>query len=160
MSSLVVVDDLDVVRVAALPDEADAPLIVDPDRVLALPIAPERLESMPWDAGERLQRRSRIKGLEASLGRRAKSFEGRNPAALRETLCPVGAKRSNHLCFRLARVTSYVNHNIGSRRRTRRGSISSSAGDEPKPFIWTKTADEILAKVARHAHRTLADRNS
>lgn len=27
--------------------------------------------------------------------------------------------------------------------------------EEPKPFVWTKTADEILAKVARHAQRLL-----
>ncbi len=26
---------------------------------------------------------------------------------------------------------------------------------EPKPFVWTKTADEILASIARFAHRTL-----
>ena len=28
--------------------------------------------------------------------------------------------------------------------------------DEPKPFVWTKTADEILASIARFAQRTLA----
>ena len=27
--------------------------------------------------------------------------------------------------------------------------------DNPKPFIWTKTADQILGKVARFCHRTL-----
>ena len=27
--------------------------------------------------------------------------------------------------------------------------------EEPKPFIWTKTADEILASVARFCQRTL-----
>lgn len=27
--------------------------------------------------------------------------------------------------------------------------------EDPKPFIWTKTADEILASIARFAHRTL-----
>ncbi|HKY39898.1 MAG TPA: IS630 family transposase [Polyangiaceae bacterium] len=35
-----------------------------------------------------------------------------------------------------------------------------ATNDEPKPFVWTKTADEILTKVARHAQRTIADRNS
>ena len=24
--------------------------------------------------------------------------------------------------------------------------------DDPKPFVWTKTADEILASIARFAH--------
>jgi transposase len=28
--------------------------------------------------------------------------------------------------------------------------------EEPKPFVWTKTADEILASIARFAQRTLA----
>ncbi|MGH9967666.1 MAG: IS630 family transposase, partial [Pyrinomonadaceae bacterium] len=27
--------------------------------------------------------------------------------------------------------------------------------EAPKPFIWTKTADEILASVARFCQRTL-----
>jgi hypothetical protein len=26
--------------------------------------------------------------------------------------------------------------------------------DHPKPFVWTKTADEILASIARFAQRT------
>jgi hypothetical protein len=25
---------------------------------------------------------------------------------------------------------------------------------QPKPFVWTKTADEMLASVARFCHRT------
>jgi hypothetical protein len=36
----VVIDDLDVVRIAALPAEADAPLVVDPNAGLAFAIAP------------------------------------------------------------------------------------------------------------------------
>lgn len=35
-----------------------------------------------------------------------------------------------------------------------------ATNDEPKPFIWTKTPDEIIAKVARHAQRLLAEPNS
>jgi hypothetical protein len=30
--------------------------------------------------------------------------------------------------------------------------------EEPTPFRWTKTADEILANVARYCFRTLNDR--
>jgi hypothetical protein len=26
--------------------------------------------------------------------------------------------------------------------------------EDPKPFVWTKTADDILASIARFAHRT------
>jgi transposase len=32
-----------------------------------------------------------------------------------------------------------------------------ASNDDPKPFIWTKTADQILAKIARFAHATLRD---
>lgn len=31
-----------------------------------------------------------------------------------------------------------------------------ASNDDPKPFVWTKTADQILAKVARFCQRTLA----
>lgn len=34
----------------------------------------------------------------------------------------------------------------------------AATNDNPKPFIWTKSADEILASVARFCHRTLAER--
>jgi transposase len=28
--------------------------------------------------------------------------------------------------------------------------------EDPKPFVWTKTADQILASIARYAQRTIA----
>jgi transposase len=37
-------------------------------------------------------------------------------------------------------------------------SFLEATNDNPKPFVWRKSADEILAAVARHCHRTLADR--
>jgi len=40
----VVIDNLDVARAAVLPFEADTPLIVDPDAVLAPAITPERFK--------------------------------------------------------------------------------------------------------------------
>ena len=42
----VVVDDLDVEGIGGAPDEADAPLVVDADAVLACTIALERLETI------------------------------------------------------------------------------------------------------------------
>jgi hypothetical protein len=33
-----IIDDLDVFRRAVAPDEADSPLIIDPDAMLALPV--------------------------------------------------------------------------------------------------------------------------
>lgn len=40
------------------------------------------------------------------------------------------------------------------------GAYLEVSNEEPKPFVWTKTADEILAKVARHAQRVMAQANS
>jgi hypothetical protein len=41
-----VINDLDVFGTCPCPAEADAPLVVDPDAVLALPIAAKHLESV------------------------------------------------------------------------------------------------------------------
>ena len=43
-----VVDDLDVVRVAVPPAEANAPSVIDAYTVLPTPIALERFQSVPW----------------------------------------------------------------------------------------------------------------
>jgi hypothetical protein len=50
--TLVVVDDLHILRVAILPDEADAVLIVDADAVLSAPIACQGFQPI---AGKRCQ---------------------------------------------------------------------------------------------------------
>jgi hypothetical protein len=38
---------------------------------------------------------------------------------------------------------------MGSRQRV-------DDNDKPRPFLWTKTADDPLGSIARFAHRTLA----
>jgi hypothetical protein len=43
-SSLMIIDDLDPFRRAFAPDEADPPLIVDPDTMLTLPVAAQSLK--------------------------------------------------------------------------------------------------------------------
>jgi hypothetical protein len=46
----VVIHDFDVVGVTTSPSEADPPLVVDPDAVLALPITPQQLQPVArWD---------------------------------------------------------------------------------------------------------------
>ena len=37
---------------------------------------------------------------------------------------------------------------------TRGGHVRMCTNEQPKPFVWTKTADEILASVARFCRRT------
>lgn len=47
-----------------------------------------------------------------------------------------------------------VHRNTQQLERTIRAFIDAH-NEDPKPFIWRKTADEIIAAVARHCHRTL-----
>jgi hypothetical protein len=48
----VVVNHLDLLRVAVLPDEADPILVVDPNAVLPLPIAGKSLKVIAWERAE------------------------------------------------------------------------------------------------------------
>jgi hypothetical protein len=51
----VIVNDLDLVRIAILPTEADSPLVIDADAVLARAITAELLEAIPRRHPEILQ---------------------------------------------------------------------------------------------------------
>ena len=50
-----IINDLDVIRIAILPTKADAPLIVDPNTVLASAIASEFLQPITWRHAEVLE---------------------------------------------------------------------------------------------------------
>ena len=46
----------------------------------------------------------------------------------------------------------------GTRAAIRTADIRSyieCTNDEPKPFVWTKTADDILASIARYCSRVV-----
>ena len=62
------------------------------------------------------------------------------------------------------RTHDYVRHGTTSRRGVHQSSAELEAAiyryldvtnEDPKPFVWTKTADQILASVARFCQRTL-----
>jgi hypothetical protein len=44
-----IIDDLDAFRRALAPDEADSPLIVDPDTVLTLSVTAQSLKPVSWN---------------------------------------------------------------------------------------------------------------
>jgi hypothetical protein len=44
----VIVDDFDVLGAFILPDEADAPLVIDPDAVLSRSVSEELFQVIPW----------------------------------------------------------------------------------------------------------------
>jgi hypothetical protein len=55
-----VIHDLDIVGVAAPPPEADSPLVVDPDAVLARTITSQVFQAVPWWKAQILQALRRI----------------------------------------------------------------------------------------------------
>lgn len=59
-----VIDDLDIERVAILPFEADAPLLIDADAVLASAVALECLELIRWGDHQIAQIRSAVEVLQ------------------------------------------------------------------------------------------------
>jgi hypothetical protein len=64
----VIVDDLDVMGISVVPDEADPPLLVDADAVLASPIPEQGLEPIAGRDLQRIQPRSRIELQELPQG--------------------------------------------------------------------------------------------
>jgi hypothetical protein len=50
-----IIDDLDAFRRAFAPDEAESPLIVDPDAMLTLPVATQSLKPVSWNCRQVLQ---------------------------------------------------------------------------------------------------------
>jgi hypothetical protein len=50
-----IIDDLDPFRRAFAPEEADSPLIVDPDIMLTLPVAAQSLKPVSWNCRQVLQ---------------------------------------------------------------------------------------------------------
>src|SRR5690348_16944712 len=45
---VVVVDDFDMCRSSFIPYETDSPLVIDPDRMLSLPVCFQRFEPVAW----------------------------------------------------------------------------------------------------------------
>src|ERR1019366_6869129 len=54
-TSLVIIDDLDALRRAVAPDEANSPLVVDPDTMLTLPVTAQGLKPVSWNRRHVLQ---------------------------------------------------------------------------------------------------------
>ena len=92
-----IVDDLDVVRVGSEPAEADAPLIVDSDAVLAGPVAGEFLQAIRGRDAEVEEAGRGIKHDEFAKGN---SLEVRrhsaNPLPFEKALCVGVAKAADH----------------------------------------------------------------
>jgi hypothetical protein len=78
----VIVHDLNVVRIAGVPAEANLPLVVDPDAVLPLSITPQPFESITRRHPQIVDRPGSFIGCSGSYGRPTRGctvIESRNP---------------------------------------------------------------------------------
>ncbi len=96
-----IIDDLDVCRVAVLPAKAHAPLIVDPDRVLPGAISAECFEPKARRL-EIVKRTDLVEECEPALRGALECLEPRDPLTLEESL------RSFDPKFRIIRVSWYA----------------------------------------------------
>ena len=62
-----VVHHLDLLRVTALPEEADPVLVVDPDAVLPTPVSTESLEVVAWERSQVVEPLRRVQLRELAL---------------------------------------------------------------------------------------------
>ena|SRR5438105_2821233 len=86
LCSRVVIDDLDVFRaISSLPPfKADAPLQVNPDAVLAFPVAREGLQAVTAEPCQVPQVGCRLENPQPLFGLMTEAFESRDPLTLRE----------------------------------------------------------------------------
>jgi hypothetical protein len=95
-SNLVVVDDLDLVDIPIPPHEADAILVVDPDAVLASPIAGKRLEPIPREGCQVAKFACRIELLQLPLSDSGDLLQAAAEYSLEERLCVSILEGPNH----------------------------------------------------------------
>ena len=106
-----VVHDLDVVCISVTPDKTKTPLVVDPDTVLPLPLAPQGFETVPRQCRQIAQLRGAVELAKLSAG---DPFHGSKAATRLPVVKSPGfraTERPNHLSivFRVAfNVKRYI----------------------------------------------------
>jgi hypothetical protein len=92
-----VIDDLDPIGTAIVPNETDAPLVVDPDTMLTRPVAAQRLQSIARRGGQVTQFVRLMKLPQLPL-RRTLDVPRQPPrkAAMEQSLGISVGKRTNH----------------------------------------------------------------
>jgi hypothetical protein len=103
-----IVNDFDPVRAVLPPNEADPPLIVDADAVLALPIATKRFQAVPGHRGEISQGRGTMKRSQPLLRLPGKAFKAPHPFAAEERFRVPVVERLNCYVQRLRNFTLSV----------------------------------------------------
>ena len=91
-----IVDDLNLRGTGPGPNEAETPLIVHTDAVLALPITPERLETVPRRGAEKVQCLRRVQLRQLALGDARERSESLGRLALEQCLRVLALERQDH----------------------------------------------------------------
>jgi hypothetical protein len=103
-----VIHDLHVVGVALAPYEADAPLVVDSDAVLTLPVAFQRLQLVSGEGRKRPEVRLRVQHVQLAKSRALDGLESPHSLPAKQPL-GVGATEGPDHRRRVYRVTLNVN---------------------------------------------------
>jgi len=103
----VVVHDLNVVGIAVLPDEADAPLVVDAITVLAPATAFEGFTLVAGRGLQVLKDASPVQIQQLPPGRPLECLETPDRLVVEQGRCVLAPERPDH-GFRVLRMTSYV----------------------------------------------------
>jgi hypothetical protein len=107
-----IIDDLDLMRVAVAPDEADAPLIVDADRPFAFPVPPQRLKPIAGRHPQILELLRVMQDEQLSTGLPLDPTKSGDIEVVEETFRSGVPKRSDHarsmIVTRLFRKTEYT----------------------------------------------------
>src|SRR5665811_1207236 len=95
-TSLMIIDDLDAVRRAVAPTEANSPLVVDPDTMLALPVTTQRLKPVSWNCRHVLQLLGVVQHPKLPARLRSNVAELAAPLAFKKLLGLLRAEGSYH----------------------------------------------------------------
>lgn len=89
------------------PLEANSPLVVDADAVLALTVANQRLKAIPRQGGKVSKRRGGFQAVQLEASRAFKSSKGFDPSSRSEVSRPLVAVANNHWS-KISGITRYV----------------------------------------------------
>jgi len=92
-----VIDDFDIVGIAIVPCKADAPLLVDPDCILSLPVSSESVKPVPWIQHQRLQAGSSMQDHQPLSRLPLKRLKSSNASVVKKLLSVPAGKRFDHI---------------------------------------------------------------
>jgi len=103
-----IVDNFDVMAVAIAPNEADSPLLIDPDGMLSLPVTTQRLQLVSRWRRQYAQFRRGVQLQQFAQRHALEGTEAPGMLVLKQFLGFLRRKTQNHT-LRIQRVALYVN---------------------------------------------------